>query len=135
MAKVILTNNPKVSELKNLYEQKAASKETTPAIKLTFDTNKNLKKKSVIDELHSLRSKTVANLFEEFHDASPEPEALKFTLDFIVKIASDPTFGYNSSIVVEAKSHKNRKFFADVFVELLTDYKDLENCQLMARFI
>ena len=106
-----------------------------PLIKLSFDTMKNAKKKSVIDELHSLRSRTVANLFEEFHDVSPEPEALKYTLDFLVKMASDGKFGYDSSIVVEAKSHKNRGFFADIFVELITDYRDLEKSHLLAKFI
>ena len=85
--------------------------------------------------MHSLRSRTVTNLFEEFHDSSPEPEALKFTLDFLVKMASYNKFGYDSSIVVEAKSHKNRNFFADIFIELITDYRDLENCNLLAKFI
>lgn len=78
----------------------AASQPSVPTIKLTFDTSKNAKKKSITDELYSLRSRTVTNLFEEFHDASPEPEALKFTLDFLVKMASDTKFGYDSSIVV-----------------------------------
>jgi len=40
-------------------------------------------------------------------------------------MASDTKFGYYSSIVAEAKSHKNRKFLAETFVEMITDYKDL----------
>ena len=50
-------------------------------------------------------------------------------------MASDNKFGYDSSIVAEAKSHQNRGFFADIFVELITDYRDLENCHLLAKFI
>lgn len=34
-----------------------------PALKMTFDAIKNTKKKSVAEELHSLRSRTVTNLF------------------------------------------------------------------------
>jgi hypothetical protein len=78
----------------------ATSQSTVPTIKLTFDNSKNAKKKSIADELYPLRSRTITNLFEEFHDANPEPEALKFTLDFLVKMASDKKFGYDSCIVV-----------------------------------
>jgi hypothetical protein len=53
----------------------------------------------------------------------------------LVKIASDKDFGYNSSVVAEAKTHDNRKVFAEIFVELITDYKDYENCYLLARFM
>jgi hypothetical protein len=94
----------------------AENKETTPALKITFDLFKNIKKKSITDDLHSLRSKTVSNLFEEFHTESPEPEALKYTLDFLVKMASDSKFGYYAHIVAEAKSHKNRDHLAEAFV-------------------
>lgn len=82
-----------------------------------------------------MRSRTVTNLFEEFHNENPDPQALAFTLDFLVKMASDPKYGYYSSIVAEAKSHKNRKFLAETFVELIIDYKDLKNCDLIAKFI
>jgi len=50
---------------------------------------------------------------------------LKFILDFLVKMASDNKYGYYAPIVIETKSHKNRKFLAETFVELVTDYKDL----------
>lgn len=58
------------------------------------------------------RAKTVANLFEEFYSGDTEPEGLKFTLDFLVKIASDKKYGYSSSVVAEAKAHSNRYVFA-----------------------
>ena len=45
-----------------------SSKETAPALKITFDLFKNIQKKSITDDLHSLRSRTVTNLFEEFHN-------------------------------------------------------------------
>jgi len=37
-------------------------------MKLAYDVFKNIKKKSVAEELHLLRSRTVTNLFEEFHN-------------------------------------------------------------------
>ncbi len=48
-----------------------SSKDTSPALKTNFDLSKNIKKKSIAEELHSLRSRTVTNLFEEFHNESP----------------------------------------------------------------
>jgi hypothetical protein len=56
-------------------------------------------------------------------------------LEFLVKIASDTEFGYYAPIVAEIKSHKNRNFLAETFVELITDYKDLTNCDMLAKFI
>ena len=94
-------------------------------MKSTFDIPKNVKANSIADQLHILRARTINYLFEEFHDSSPEPEALKYTLDFLVKMASDTKYGYYAPMVAETKSHKNRKFLAETFVELITDYKDL----------
>jgi len=50
-------------------------------------------------------------------------------------MASDTKFGYYAPIVAETKSHKNKGFLAEIFVELITDYKDLENCDILAKFI
>lgn len=50
-------------------------------------------------------------------------------------MASDTKYGYYAPIVAEIKSHKNRKNLAEIFVELITDYKDLENCDVIVKFI
>lgn len=50
-------------------------------------------------------------------------------------MASDTKFGYYAPVVAETKSHKNRNFLAETFVEMITDYKDLENCDILAKFI
>jgi hypothetical protein len=50
-------------------------------------------------------------------------------------MASDQKYGYSSSIVAEIKTHQNRGVLAEIFMELITDFKDYENCELVAKFI
>ena len=60
---------------------------------------------------------------------------MKFILDFLVKMASDQKYGYNSSIVAEIKTHHNRGVLAEIFIELITGFKDYENCEFIFKFI
>ena len=43
--------------------------------------------------------------------------------------------GYCSHVIYETKTHENRMNFAEIFIELLTDYRDYENCMPICRFI
>ena len=58
----------------------------------------------------------------------------KYFIDFLVKVGADRDLGYSSFVIYESKTHENRLTFAEVFIELLSDFRDYENAVPVCNF-
>jgi hypothetical protein len=122
--------------MKKMYELKAEEGKETKNPVLTASKLEEKKKGLTHNEQsHMGRSKVVVSLFQEFHSQAYEYGGLKFIIDFLIKISSERTLGYQAFLVYECKTNENRFFFAEVLLELISDYKDYQNADNLCKVI
>jgi hypothetical protein len=46
----------------------------------------------------------------------------------LVNVGSDEKCGYSAFVVKEGKANPNNKMFAEVFIELLSDFNNYDKC-------
>jgi hypothetical protein len=108
--------------MKKFYESKGSMMAPHPQAPQK-SPEKKVEKKDETVSLHLCRDKVVVNLLEEFHPKAYNYPGLKYILEFLITICSDRNLGYQSFLIREAKAHQNRFLFAEVLLELISDYK------------
>lgn len=88
------------------------------------------------DELmHLARDRVVLNLFEEFHAKAYEYKGLRTIIEFLIKICSERSLGYQQFLVREAKAHENRFFFGEVLIEIVNNFKDYKSSDKLSKVL
>jgi hypothetical protein len=113
----------KVSEMRKLYESKMDIGKH-PAQSVRPAAQKKEETKSKEDFLFLCRDRIILNLFEEFHSKAYSYGGLRAIVEFLIKVCSERSLGYQQYFIREAKAHENRFVFAEVFLELVCNSKE-----------
>lgn len=85
--------------------------------------------------VHMCRDKVVVNLLEEFHPKAYNYPGLRYIIEFLITICAERSLGYQSFLIREAKAHQNRFLFAQVLLELISDFKKYDNFVCIAKIV
>lgn len=123
--------------MRKLYESKMdVGKQPQQARALPSKKEESRKEeKSKEDHLFLCRDRVIVNLFEEFHSKAYSYGGLRPIIEFLIKICSERTLGYQQYFIREAKSHENRFTFAEVFLELVCNSKDHSSGRALSKLV
>lgn len=130
------TAGQRVSEMKKLYESKMdAGKYPINSSKSITSQKAKEESKSKEEFLHLCRDRIVVSFFEEFHSKAYTYGGLRAIVEFLIKMCSERSLGYQQYFIREAKSHENRFVFAEVFLELITNNKDYSVSKSLSKLV
>jgi hypothetical protein len=123
--------------MRKLYESKMDVGKYPQQSKLASQKEVKSKEesKSKEDFLFLCRDRVILNLFEEFHSKSYSYGGLRAIIEFLIKICSERSLGYQQYFIREAKAHENRFVFAEVFLELICNSKDYSSGRALSKLV
>lgn len=122
--------------MKKLYESKMdAGKYPANSAKSIISLKAKEESKTKEEFLHLCRDKIVVGFFEEFHGKAYTYGGLRAIVEFLIRMCSERSLGYQQYFIREAKSHENRFVFAEVFLELITNNKDYSISKALSKLV
>ena len=122
-----------------IHDRRATMTVTAPVQSVTKKNFRHTMKEKKItsnnEAMHNYRKQVVSNLFEEFTPMNPEKVAMKYILEFLIKISAERQFGYQSLVISEVKSNNPRSVFTDMLIHTVSEFADYQAIEALCAFL